>query len=543
MQPSLLACMSRPADVQQTPVWAAKVRERLFFLESSIRRLEREKQVLLTELAGLPEEVIQTVLAGSRTSLGDSGHSQKQRPERRASNTATLWESTKGHPTSFLRSGCDGAAIHPALIDQAEDQQVKEKSCADPSACSRERRASVVATPSPVRARSLTGQPENAPLRCSPLSTKCEDPLVENMPSKDAAQADPEASVSAAAASRPQEEESPDARSTASTVLVSSDEEAPLSPLKQRRLHNPEMLPSPPGELGMSLSQALAAQLDAEMDPPLLATHRGLLERVRHRRSSEALQASGLENLADEMATDALPDEDGSNNRGAVGSRDPGEIRPPPAAPGLHACHEGSHSGSGTAQASGTARSSRRGAAARRLVPEQLSTDDLKTWFIFFGMKPVQSRDFMINRLREIDRQLHGEPPEPSASVPAARGRPRKQVERTPSALSSPKAPNSEVKPPTAQSPRTSKRAATAAAKAAELELMAVETIRRDTELYERLLLFEPVPISELRERMVALQPELRALGEQRLRKLLDREGLLYSSTWNQGRDGTRRRL
>lgn len=538
MQPSLLACMSRPADVQQTPVWAAKVRERLLFLESSIRRLEREKQVLLTELAGLPEEVIQTVLAGSRTSLGDSGRSQKQRPERRASDTATLWESTKGHPTSFLRSGCDGAAIHPALIDQAEDQQVKEKSCADPSACSRERRASVVATPSPVRARSLTGQPENAPLRCSPLSTKCEDPLVEDVPSKDAVQADAEAPVSAVAASRPQEEESPDARSTASTVLVSSDEEAPLSPLKQRRLQSPEMLPSPPGELGMSLSQALAAQLDAEMDPPLLATHRGLLERVRHRRSSEALQASGLENLAEELATDALPAEDGSNT-GAVGSRDSCEILPPSAAPGLHASHEGS----GTAQASGTARSSRRGAAPRRLVPEQLSTDDLKTWFLFFGMKPVQSRDFMINRLREIDWQLHGEAPEPPAPVPATRGRPRKQVERTPSALSSPKAPASEVMPPTAQSPRTSKRAATAAAKAAELELMAVETIRRDTELYERLLLYEPVPISELRERMVALQPELRALGEQRLRKLLDREGLLYSSTWNQGRDGTRRRL
>merc|ERR1712176_318935 len=78
-------------------------------------------------------------------------------------------------------------------------------------------------------------------------------------------------------------------------------------------------------------------------------------------------------------------------------------------------------------------------------------------------------------------------------------------------------------------------RAERSAAKAAELERMVADVIRSDTELYERLLLFEPVEISELRERLAALRPELRGLGEQRLRKFLDAQGLLFSSAWSQG--------
>merc|ERR1712056_176442 len=65
-------------------------------------------------------------------------------------------------------------------------------------------------------------------------------------------------------------------------------------------------------------------------------------------------------------------------------------------------------------------------------------------------------------------------------------------------------------------------KAAKSAAKAAELERTLADVIRRDSELYGRLLLFEPVELREIRDRVVAVEPQLQGLGEERLRQFLD---------------------
>mmetsp|Transcript_71157 Transcript_71157/g.206410 ORF Transcript_71157/g.206410 Transcript_71157/m.206410 type:complete len:113 (-) Transcript_71157:39-377(-) len=69
---------------------------------------------------------------------------------------------------------------------------------------------------------------------------------------------------------------------------------------------------------------------------------------------------------------------------------------------------------------------------------------------------------------------------------------------------------------------------------------MAIRAIRADTELYERLLLFEPVDIGELRQRLVAASPDLQALGDHRLRHFLDSQGFLFSSSSSAARRMTR---
>lgn len=61
-----------------------------------------------------------------------------------------------------------------------------------------------------------------------------------------------------------------------------------------------------------------------------------------------------------------------------------------------------------------------------------------------------------------------------------------------------------------------------------KFELIA-EAIRKDKELYESLLTFQPLEVSEVKRRIVAVAPELRSLGEQRLRKYLDSQG--FAST------------
>jgi len=229
--------------------------------------------------------------------------------------------------------------------------------------------------------------------------------------------------------------------------------------------------------------------------------------------------------------------------------------------------------------------------STRRLHPETMGDDALKAWMAFFGMKPVSSREFMLKRLTEIDGYLSREPameeqgsqdlvPDqalaappvaaPGPALPKRRGRPKKRArslagaaraagaeasggpDRDQDAVATPAwtrarkadAPD-DARPDQlgdAVAASQTARQANAAAKAARLEQLAAEVIRSDTELYERLLLFEPVELTELRERLAAVRPELRGLGEQRLRKFLDAQGLLFSSAWSQGGRQARKR-
>lgn len=83
------------------------------------------------------------------------------------------------------------------------------------------------------------------------------------------------------------------------------------------------------------------------------------------------------------------------------------------------------------------------------------------------------------------------------------------------------------------QSPKAA-RSARAAEKADALEQALEEAIRNDSELYERLLLFEPVELGEIRDRLAlnTRHPELANIGEQRLRSFLDAQGVFFASSW-----------
>lgn len=83
-----------------------------------------------------------------------------------------------------------------------------------------------------------------------------------------------------------------------------------------------------------------------------------------------------------------------------------------------------------------------------------------------------------------------------------------------------------------------------AAEKALALEQSFAEVIRRDTDLYERFLCFEVIDINEVRDRITTLRPELRSVGEGRLRNFLDSQGLLFSSgtSTQDGGEKTRKR-
>lgn len=193
------------------------------------------------------------------------------------------------------------------------------------------------------------------------------------------------------------------------------------------------------------------------------------------------------------------------------------------------------------------------GGGGNRLRPESRTDAELHDWMMFFGMKPTQSREFMVKRLRAIDDFLNedqstGLLPEPKKARSAQEG-----AVKTQAATASAAAAAVVLPPPFSQlseevplsqdqdlaadgsisASQQSARAAKAAAKAARQEQLVAEMIRKDKELYERLLLFESVEIGEVRDRLAALCPELRNLGEQRLRKFLDSQGVVFSSTWS----------
>eukprot|EP00929_Paragymnodinium_shiwhaense_P074748 TRINITY_DN38257_c0_g1_i1.p1 TRINITY_DN38257_c0_g1~~TRINITY_DN38257_c0_g1_i1.p1 ORF type:complete len:801 (+),score=174.52 TRINITY_DN38257_c0_g1_i1:62-2464(+) len=230
--------------------------------------------------------------------------------------------------------------------------------------------------------------------------------------------------------------------------------------------------------------------------------------------------------------------------------------------------------------------------APLRLTAENLTDGQLRYWATFFGIKPTFGREFLVKRLREIDAYLNGDTKSRkedgdsatgSAAAPAAHssssapaqaaagkraakqqtGQLRKKPNRPAAGQPPPPlgstSPNYVVacsaadmsqrpdrcasSPPSASQRRALKaatsspsasRAEKAAAKARQVEQMIADAIRADDELYDRLLLFEPVEISELRERIIAKQPSLQGVGEQRLRTFLDAQGLLFASSWRQ---------
>lgn len=293
-----------------------------------------------------------------------------------------------------------------------------------------------------------------------------------------------------------------------------------------------------------------------------------LLERIHRRRSQRLSDLSG-----------ALPSEALDGSASAAGSAlllAPAVSVPPQHVPAMPEDnpHSGGVRAEGPESCTGSVRdvvSSDVSCAApalagcrRRLHPELLGEEALKSWMLFFGMKPATSSAFMVRRLQEIDEYLAGggsscerspavlaavevcsKPPTPAAVGEAAvskarRGRPKKRPRPQADDEGTGAAEGGLARLQKSEALVATKEAK-AAAKAAELEQAVANAIRGDTELYERLLLFEPVEMGELRERLAAVQPELQGLGEQRLRKFLDNQGLLFANAWSQNARGHKR--
>lgn len=208
------------------------------------------------------------------------------------------------------------------------------------------------------------------------------------------------------------------------------------------------------------------------------------------------------------------------------------------------------------------------GGHAKRLYPELLGEDALQAWMVFFGLKPSASREFMVRRLRDIEDYICG-PEDPTTSVspsldslavapPAApksapashaqcavgqasvvsagrgRGRRRKRSASPKVSVGRGGGLSCTISKPNEDDDSEAPNARRTVRRAAEQDELLAEAIRADKDLYERLLLFEPVELGELRERLETVRPELRSLGEGRLRRFLDDQGLLFASTWSQ---------
>mmetsp|Transcript_99477 Transcript_99477/g.176530 ORF Transcript_99477/g.176530 Transcript_99477/m.176530 type:complete len:737 (-) Transcript_99477:100-2310(-) len=219
-----------------------------------------------------------------------------------------------------------------------------------------------------------------------------------------------------------------------------------------------------------------------------------------------------------------------------------------------------------------------------RICPGELSDEALKKWMSFFGMKAVSSRSFMVKRLLEIDAYLNGaEAGDGEHEVCAerlegtshcrgrgrGRGRGRPKGKRPldaaagegaapagPHVKAARAAPSDAVAAPAQHAslpvspvsggrsaegeveslPKLTGRAARAAEKSEAIEQLLTDVIRRDKDLWERMLLFDTIEIGELRERLASLEPELRGLSEQRLRKFLDAQQIVFANGW-QGRE------
>ena len=181
------------------------------------------------------------------------------------------------------------------------------------------------------------------------------------------------------------------------------------------------------------------------------------------------------------------------------------------------------------------------------LQPESLTDEELGSFMQFFGLKPSGSRQFMIRRLHDIVDYIDGgtawlqsirEAPTPQKPTKASKAK-RKNLEK-----SSPKTETSQTsrrnleksspkkaKPkPKAASPKATSPAPDASSVSPDVKYekkldLVADAIRKDKDLYAKLLTFEPLEVREVKRRIVEIAPELRSLGEQRLRKYLDEQG------------------
>lgn len=191
--------------------------------------------------------------------------------------------------------------------------------------------------------------------------------------------------------------------------------------------------------------------------------------------------------------------------------------------------------------------SQRNPSSASQLQPESLSDEELSNWMQFFGLKPSSSREFMIRKLHDIVDYMDGgtawlqsirEAPTPQARTTKTKR--KKQTEKsetkspkmTQSKKASPKPKakdrNAKAAPEIAASMATSPSTANSASPDEKWEKklqLAADAIREDKDLYAKLLTFEPLEVREVKRRIVQMKPELKSLGEQRLRKYLDEQG------------------
>jgi len=150
--------------------------------------------------------------------------------------------------------------------------------------------------------------------------------------------------------------------------------------------------------------------------------------------------------------------------------------------------------------------------------PSTMTMEDLQHWMAFFGMKPSKSAGYMVRRLTEIDAFLQGSSGKRkrSASDEATTASPGRSGVRRRAAAE-----------PKGQMPKRPREQGDAL-----VELL-VEAIKSDSNLYERLLLYEPVEVGEVRKSLASFRPDLAGLGESRLRAVLDSQGILFATTWN----------
>jgi len=147
--------------------------------------------------------------------------------------------------------------------------------------------------------------------------------------------------------------------------------------------------------------------------------------------------------------------------------------------------------------------------------PKAMTMEELQHWMTFFGLKPAKSTGYMVRCLTEIDDFLKGssgkrKQPASDEAAPANNRAKRPCRPAEPKGL--PKRPKEQGD--------------------ALVELL-VEAIKADTNLYERLLLYEPVEVGEVRKSLANFRPDLAGLGESRLRAVLDAQGILFATTWN----------
>eukprot|EP00435_Cladocopium_sp_Y103_P018642 s2430_g4.t1 len=277
--------------------------------------------------------------------------------------------------------------------------------------------------------------------------------------------------------------------------------------------------PRPAAPLATSLAATSSAGSAGSTAPSLGLGGLGLVERLQRKRGDSKGGSHDLLDHADHQANpaqgtdaDAADAAEGRGDAGGFGPDEAQESKKP----------EDPRSNSETLQ------------------PESLTDEELGSWMQFFGLKPSGSRQFMIRRLHDILDYIDGgiawlqsirEAPTPQkASKATKRKKSLEQGEKSPKTSrlekSSPKA---KAKPkatsPKATSPALDASSVSPDAKYEKKLDLVADAIRKDKDLYAKLLTFEPLEVREVKRRIVEIAPELRSLGEQRLRKYLDEQG------------------